>query len=1049
MQQTTTVKFVARIQKLGLKIAMAIFTFLFFVNASMAQNKTVTGKVTDQATGINLIGTTVQTKNGKITTRVKSDGTYTVSVPITTTSLVFVFVGYERQEVTIVDNQANAMLITSQQKEDEVVVVGYQIRKKKEEGGAIASVKGKEIQNLPNVSVDRALQGRAAGVLVTGANGIPGGNLDVKIRGTGSFITGTQPLYVVDGVQFNSRSDGAFTQNNPLAFLNPNDIESIDILKDAASASIYGAQASNGVVLITTKKGKVGKTKFTANVMGGFNQVLKKFDVLSSQEYVNARAEADFNRFAPQAIRAGVAYPFLESQRWALGEVSAATGIPFGGATGTSSYTQAQADAALAGLPNFDWQNAVLQTGTVQNIDVSMSGGSDKTTFYLGANVNKQSTVFKKVDFERYGLNLDLKHQLHKRITFTSNINFSTFQQSVPFAVSGAFLGNPAFSSPLVLPMNRIVNTDGTYFGLPPGSALAGILNQNIVAVNDFNSGYQRTNQLIGSAVVDYKIAKWLTYKSFVSLDYRLVQGKQVRDPRTNDGLGVNGRVNVQSNWNTNKLTTQTFNFNTPITTALKFDGLVGYEYRTDINEGISAAGIGFPSPDIKVLDGAATPEAIGEFYTGFKRNGVFARTNFNYKSKYILSLIGRRDGSSRFGANTKFGLFGGVIGTWNADREKFLAESKTISQLRLRASYGSTGSDQIGNFTSLGLFNAGSQYNGQAGFNYNGLPNPNLSWQRDVQANIGIDFGLFKNRITGTLEAYQRDTKNALLNKPVGWVNGTGGFNENVGQIQNFGLEAQLSVDIIQPKRANDFRWNVNANFAFNYNRVKSLFGGLQFLPGDPTVRVGRSINSVFTQKYEGVNPATGRPMFLDTFGNLTYIPVLRDRRYIGDQEPDYFGGVTNTISYKGITLDVLFNFEIGRLTTDGQVNFMLENGNRTFNTLQFAYDARWKTPGDITAYPRIFDTGVEPGGVNHVTGSSRLWRKADFLRMRDVRLSYQLPASLLSKLKIASALFYVQGQNLFTQTNFWGYDPEFTGVATGIIPQTKSVSVGLQLGF
>ena len=1039
------------------KIILTMLIAVSFMLNAAAQNRTITGKILDDK-GIPVSGVSVVTTGGKGVST-DQNGNYSITVPQNAKRITYSGVNFETQSRTIgSSNTIDVNLVLKDSQLDEIVVVGYQVKKKREEGGAISSVKGKDIQNLPNLSVDRALQGRAAGVLVQGNNGIPGGAINVRIRGNATFGTNTQPLYVVDGIQINNRIDGGFTENNPLAFLNPNDIESIDVLKDAASAAIYGAQAANGVVLITTKKGKSGKTKFTFGANTGFTNVLKKFNVLNSQDYVNARAIADFNRYSPQARAAGVTYPFLESQRTALGELSSATGLPYQrqgflaaqpGIYQTSSFSQVQVDSMLGKLITTDWQDAAVQTGISKNFDLGMSGGNDKTTFTISANYTKQEAAFRKVDFTRYGLSANIINKATSRLTVGTKINLSSFDQKAPFSLGGSFLGNPSFSSPLILPVNPIYNGDGTYFGLPPSQALAGVLNQNIVAVNDYNKVNQRTNQLVGAITLDYKLAEWVSYRSFVSLDYRLVQGNSYRDPRTNDGIGVRGRGTVESNWNTNILTTQLLNFNTKITGKLKFDGLLGYEFRRDFNEGINAAGVSFPSSDFTTINAAATAESVGGFYTGYKRASVFSKANFNYDSRYIVSLIGRRDGSSRFGANNKFGNFGGIVGTWNLDKETFLRNNKTISQLRLRGSYGVVGDDATSNFASLGLYGAGVQYNGAAGINYNSIPAPDLRWQRGQTINVGLDYGLFSNRITGSVEVFERKTKDALLARPLSWINGLGSFTQNVGEISVKGIEASINVDVIRPKKAGGFTWSTNFNFSYQYNNVTKLYGGLDVLPGDPSIRVGRSNNSVFTQVYKGVNPATGRPMYLDTFNNVTYLPQARDRRYIGDQEPDYFGGLTNTFSFKGFTIDMLFNYEYGRLATDGQVNFMLENGNRTFNSLKAPYDNRWQNPGDITATPRIFDTGTEPGGVNHVSASSRLWRKADFIRLRDVKVSYNFPASVISNLKLNSAVFYVQGQNLFTYTNYWGYDPEFVGSATGIIPQTRNINVGLQVGF
>lgn len=1029
------------------KITCMLLSVLLLIGQVWAQTRTITGKVSDENGGP-LVGASVTVKGTNLGTTTDDAGNFSLSVPASARALVVSSVNFKTQEIGI-GNRSNFSVSLQSGTADleEVVVVGYSTRRKIEEGGAISQIKGAEIANLPNVSVDRALQGRAAGVLVQANNGIPGGAINVRIRGTASFSGGTQPLYIIDGVQFNSRIDGGFTQNNPLAFLNPNDIESIEVLKDAASSSIYGAQAANGVVLITTRNGKAGKTKFTLNINGGTTRPLKKFDVLNTQEYVNMRAEADFNRWAPQARSAGFAYPFLESQRWALGELSSATGVPYGG--GTALFSQRQVDSMISALPTFDWQDQSIQTGVINNVDFTMTGGSDRNTFIFGANYTKQSTIFKKVDFERFGGTLGMVNKISNKITLRPKLFISTFEQKLPFATDGSFLGSPMFSAPLIVPVNRVRNADGSYFGLPPTQALAGILNQNVIAVNDFNTGYQRTNQLVGSMGIDIKFTNWLTYRGFGSVDYRLVQGQLYRDPRTNDGFGVQGRSTVQSNWNTNLLTNHTLNWNTKAGERIKLDGLVGFEYRRDYNEGNSFSGIGFPSSNFRTADAAATPENVSEFWTGFSRVGYFARVNANYDDRYILSLIGRYDGSSRFGEDNKFGTFWGVIGSWNLHRENFLRNSNFVNLLRLRASAGTTGRDGIGNFAALSLYSAGVQYNGRAGITYQGLPNPNLGWEIGQDINVGVDFGVLNNRINGSVEVFERKTKNALLSQPVSWTTGTGGFSQNVGEIRIRGTEVTLSADILKPVRPDGFSWNVNLTFAFLYNEVTKLYGGFNVLPSDPSIIVGRSLGSIFTQVYQGVNAATGRPVFLDTFNNLTYLPLARDRRYIGDTEPDYYGGLTNTIRYKGFELSALFVYEYGRMATDGQVNFMLENGNRTFNTLRFAYENRWQKPGDITSYPRIFDTGAEPGGVNHVSGSSRIWRKADFIRLRDLRLAYNFSPDFLKRLKLGSAQFYVQGQNLWTYSDWWGYDPEFVGTSTGIIPQTKNINIGLQLGF
>ncbi|RYY41120.1 MAG: SusC/RagA family TonB-linked outer membrane protein [Chitinophagaceae bacterium] len=1013
----------------------------------LAQDRTLTGRVTDE-NGQPIPSVSVQIKGTNRGTVTDANGNYTITVPSGAKALTFSSTEYQATDRNIGSGTTvNISMRNADRSMEEVVVVGYQVRRKKEEGGAVSTVSGRAIQNLPNVSVDRALQGRAAGVLVQSNNGIPGGGINVRVRGTGTFGSNAanQPLYVVDGVQMNIGGNSSFTEANALAFLNPNDIESIDVLKDAASASIYGSQAANGVVIVTTKKGRAGKTRFSLNAYTGVSERMKKLDNLSTREYIQARAEADFNRYGPQTP----GYTFLDSRQWALGELSNATGLSYN-TIFARGYNDKQIDSIINVLPNIDWQDETMRRGTIQNYDLSMSGGNDKTTFYLGGGYTYQSTIFNKVDFKRYTLSTNLTHKATDRLTLGLKMNLSTFEQKTPFATNGSFLGNPAFSAATIINVNRVYNEDGTYFGLlGNGQSLAGALNQNIVAVNDYNSGMQRTNQFVGSLNLDYKILSWLSYRAFVSLDYRLVQGQQYRDPRTNDGFAVKGRGTVESNWITNLLTTHTLNFDKAFG-RFKTDGFVGYESRRDYSESINGENIGFPTPDFVTPASGVTPTFVGGAWSGYKRASVLGRVNLGYNQRYLLSVIARRDGSSKFGRENRFGVFPGIIGTWVIDRENFMKKADFISTLRLRASWGRTGNDlPLGNFTWRGLYGSGSQYNGNAGITYNSIEAPDVSWEINETANFGLDFGFFRNRLTGSVEYFNRKSKQALLTNPLSYLTGIGGYPSNVGEITINGTEVTLNGDLVRPRTADGLRVNLGVTFAYNFNKVSKIYGGYEVLPGDPSVRVGRSINSVFTQVYQGVNPATGRPMFLDTFGHITYAPQNRDRRYIGDQEPDYWGGVTASIGFKGFSIDALIGYEYGRLASDGQLNFMLETSSRTINGWQYSYDNRWQKPGDITSFPRIFEGGTEPGGVNSASASSRLWRKADYIRLRDLRVSYDFSSAVLRRLHLTTAKVYVQGQNLWTKSDWWGYDPEFVGTSTGIIPQTKNYNIGIQLGF
>jgi TonB-dependent starch-binding outer membrane protein SusC len=1015
------------------KFILSMMSVVVFMLTANAQNRTVTGKVTDDK-GVPIEKASVIIKGTKLGSTTNSNGEFSISVPPTYKTLTISSVDMVLQDVEIKGSVVNVSLKNKAGNLQDIVVVGYgKSRKKRDEAGAITTVNAAQIENRPNVSVDKALQGQAPGVFVQANNGIPGGAINVRIRGAGSINAGNSPLYIVDGVQMNTRNDAGFTQSNPLAFLNPDDIQSMDIIKDAASAAIYGSNAANGVVIITTKKGRAGKTKFNFNTYYGQATPIKKLQVTNSQQYYQLRLEATSNS-------GNVPINTLSSKRTVLTELR----VP-----GASAFTDAQADSAAAALKTYDWQDAAMRTGDIKTYELSASGGNEKTTFRLSTNITKQSTIFTKADFERMGLRADITNKATDKLTLSTSLNLSTFNQKTPFAVSGSFLGNPAFSSPGIIPAFPIYNPDGSYYGVP-GSTIAnlgGTLNQNIIQVNDFNSGFNRTNQLVGNMNAEYKFTDWLTLKVFGGLDYRLVQGKNVRDARTADGYNLRGNVNVQSNWNTNINTYSTLNFNKTIGAKSKIDALVGFEYRQENNSSITANGQGFPTYQFTSLNNAATPASIGEFFTGFKRNAVFGDLNYNYDSKYIVGIVGRYDGSSRFGADNRYGLFYGAKTAWNIDRENFLQDSKVISALRLRASYGSTGNDQIGNFDGLGLYGGGGIYSGNPGIAYSQLANPDLKWETTTLANLGMDLGLFNGRMSITAEVYNKQTKDVLLSLPLQSTTGFTSIASNIGRTENKGFELELRGDIIQAKNPGGFNWNASFNFSVNKQKVKELYGGYQILPGDPSIRVGEPINILFTQKYAGVNPATGRAMWYDTLGNLTYSVLPRDRVVIGPTLlAPYYGGLSNTFSFKNFTLTALFNYEYGRYSQDGQINFLRESSGR-INFLTDIYDNRWTTPGQLTSVPRMnLSTEAKSTGS---AGGSRTWFKADYIRMRNLELAYNLNPATASKLKLNSARFYVQGSNLWTYSDWFSYDIEFVGTATGIIPQNKNITVGVQVGF
>jgi hypothetical protein len=406
---------------------------------------------------------------------------------------------------------------------------------------------------------------------------------------------------------------------------------------------------------------------------------------------------------------------------------------------------------------------------------------------------------------------------------------------------------------------------------------------------------------------------------------------------------------------------------------------------------------------------------------------------------------VGRYDGSSRFGTNTKYGFFPGVKVGWNIDREAFMQGQNVLSTLRLRASLGANGNDQIANFASLGLYSGGVNYGGRSGITYTQLSNPDLSWEANNTLNLGVDFGLFNNRVNGAIELYNRKTSELLLDQPVSYTTGFSGVTSNVGAVQNRGVEFTLNTNILRAKNAGGFSWNSTFTLAYNKSKLLKLTGDAKDL--GTAYRVGEPLFLVQTAPYAGVNPATGRAMWYDSLGNLTYqIQTPKDNRIIGDQLPEYTGGLNNTFSFKGFTLDVFFQYEYGRLVNDGQISFLSESTGR-INWLNDIYEKRWTAPGQITSVPRT-NLAAEVKSSGQAAGS-RLWVNGDYIRLKNIMLSYDMPTSVISRLRMSSVKFYVQGTNLATYTTTPSYDPEFLGDGTGQIPQSRNMTVGLQIGF
>ncbi len=972
-------------------------------------------------------------------TTTDANGQYRLSEVPTGATLVITSIGYQRQEVEAGTRTTLDVTLQSDFSQlNEVVVVGYGTQRRSSLTGSQAGVRGADIANIPVQTIDRALQGQVAGVQIVGANGAPGGQVQVRIRGVGSIKGGTDPLYVVDGVQLNTGSNSAFASTNPLAFLNPNDIESIEILKDAAAAAIYGAAAANGVVLITTKRGKAGKTNVTLDTYTGYVEPIRYLDVLNTQEFIQVRTEA------------------VRNQNPALTQAAALSSV-----LGAIRQPTDLTDAAIAALPTYDWQRESYKRGRNTFVSLALDGGNDKTTFRISGSFSKADANVRNINLVSGNLGARITTKVNNRLTIEEGINLSSFNQKGPFGgpTGGSFLGSPTFSSPLILPFNPIYKDNGDYFGYPNDNpaGLAGILNQNVILVSDLNKINSRTNQMVGNLSATYKITEGLSFRPYASLDYRTVKGVNFQDPRTADAFNVRGRVQNQEFERINFLTNATLNYDRSINETHNFNALLGAEYRSDVQTNVQLSAENVPTPDFSTAASAANPITTFGSVTGFRKAGIFGRVNYNFKEKFLVGLTARYDGSSRFGANNQFGFFPGLSLGYDVAKESFLKNAQAFSQLKLRASYGALGNDQIGNFDSRGLFDAGFNYNAISGIAPTQLSNPDLRWERNVTTNFGLDYGFFNGRIQGSVDYYIRTSKDLLLDQPVSWTNGYGLITRNVGEVQNKGIEFDITTTNLN---VGGFRWTTNFNVAYIQNKVTKLYDTLSVLPGrnlDEQIRIGYPINSVYVAQYAGVNPATGRAMWYDNADNILYRLTGNPDSYsrvIGAQIPKWTGGFRNTLSYKGLELVVLFTYEFGRTAFNNQTAFLSENGGRLFNGLRDTYTYRWTTPGQLTNVPRPISGNAETLGSGVTTSAgSRFYEDASYIRLKTATLAYNLPEGWVRRVKLSRVRVYAQAYNLFTWTKWTGFDPEFFSQNgngnNGLVPQTRNITFGLTLGL
>jgi TonB-linked SusC/RagA family outer membrane protein len=995
-----------------------------------AQTGSLTGKVLDE-TGQPLPGASVQIKSIGKSTITDVGGNYKLTgLNNGQFTLVASFIGYKSVERSVAvkgASTANFDLKPDDQSLNEVVVVGYGTQTRREVTGSIAKVGGDKLTALPTPSFEASLQGQVSGVQVTQGSGLAGSGSVIRIRGIGSISAGGDPLYVVDGIPITSDpfitgNRGAMNQN-PLATINPNDIESVEVLKDAGAAGIYGSRGANGVILITTKRGKLGGPKVSLSTKFGLSTYANKPKFVNGSEWLALRQEA-----------------------WSNDGKTGLADLP-GGLT----WAQAQQN-------NTDWWGLLTQTGHSNDQSVSFSQGTEKVRTYISGNYSNNESFLKGNSYERYGFrtNVDVKPTSY----FSTNINVG-YDKGTNKRVNAAWGGGLGDAMSTALPIFPVYNADGSYFsnGANPARGL-GLL--------DWKT---RDDRLLAGITVELKPLKNLSIKGIANMD-----NLNVNDDIYTPAALANASTGNSTLYPTqifNRTFTATANYDWLLNDKNKVNILAGVEsqlsYRNYYKDGISGPSNGPFTKDLEsyyaALNTLAANNALNYLVGGAKDTfaSLFARVNYSYDNKYYLQGLIRRDGSSKFGPNNKYGYFPAVSASWYISQEKFLKDSKVISNLKLRTSYGLVGSSNFPSGQYYANFQASGGYNGNSAVVPTNVANPDLKWEQAKNFDLGLDFGLFKDRISGEISYYHKRTSGALLNAGIspstGFLNGF----VNLGEILNEGVELSLNTINIQSK---NFKWVSRLNISKNNNKVLSLGNYTADAVGgatnDTRIAIGYPIGTNYLVRYVGVDPADGLPIWLDKNGYQTKTFSLDNRVPVGKVLPDYVGGLTNTFTYKGFELNTLFTFAIGGNLYDGSAKRQL--GVVTDWNIRADIEDRWQKPGDIARFPKLtMNPSTYPGLSSEWQYNSTMFLySATFVRLREVTLAYNLAPSVAQKLRLQNLKVFVTAMNPLTFTKYPGGDPEIArdfenpqdrnlspNVTYLTTPQQKTLTFGLSTTF
>jgi len=992
-----------------------------------AQDRVISGRVSD-ATGNPLANASVLVKGSSIGTTTKADGSFSLTVPASTKTLIVTSVGMAQEEVDIRGKDViNVSLKAGDNNLQEVVVTGYTTTARTKSTVAASVVGAKDIQNTPITNVNDILQGKATGLTVMSTSGQPGASSNIRIRGVGSISAGASPIYVIDGiiVERGQFVAGVISQNNDiLSNMNPNDIESVTVLKDAAALALYGARGGNGVIVITTKKGKSGASKINFVAQYGVTKPsVGKWGMMDANQVYNY--EKDMLKLN------GYSQTFID------------------GYMPTSLLDK-----------TFNWVDAALVDGNIQSYDLSISGGNEKTKQFLSMGYyDQEGTVFNS-GFKRMTVNLNVDHQVNNRLKIGAGINTS-FSNGLN-ADGGSYFSSPILAtltnSPLWLYPYK---DDGSlYIGyedeFSKGSG-NNITGDNWLYSSPLNYSKQRQFRALGKLNGELKLTNWMSLKQNLAMDVIYAREKVFFDPTT--GNGINAADPAKSGEIIESLNNPfTFTSQTSLSGTLKLKDdrhelsyLALMEYQRFNSTNITADGIGIVDGGLQVLNVTGTPNAVSGGESEYAFLSYLGQANYTFNNKYSASASIRRDGSSRFGSDNRYALFYSVGGSWKLIDESFMQNQKVFSDLRLRASYGTSGVADFGNYVAQQLYAFGQTYDGAPGSAPSTPGNPQLTWEKNKQTDIGLEWAVLQNRLRGTFDVYRRISSELLQNVPVSRTTGFTSAQRNVGELENKGFEVSLSSVNVKSR---SFNWTTDLNVSYNKNEVLTLYNHQDIAGGTlGRTREGQPLSSWFLPVWAGVDPANGDPLWYLADGKTTtnsYAIASRteNRQFVGSSLPKFVFGLNNNISYANFNLAFFFYAITGSKIYDQNMSFIDSDGLRYgWNYYKNADQNYWTTAGQQADRPKP----VIGGNKNSSSASTRWIESNDYIRLRNVTLSYNLPKNLIERAKLTNARFFVTGVNLITITNYKGVDPEtsLTGNDVFKYPVNKSVTVGLDISL